>query len=398
MTLFDFTIINGYLLLFWIVFQLLNTGKQHTIFNRWYLLLSPILSIIFTFLPSSGKIEVSNQIVAELAQITVFTQTAHSTTTSLTFWITLIYLIGCLSFLLLFVRNLIQVFRKQDVELLNTSEGITIYLLTSERSSYSFFNRIYLNENQLENSDVILLHERAHCLGWHSLDSILYAIFRSAFWFNPIIYFLDKASKENHEFIADQYVLNHSVDAKTYGFSLLAASFNCSIPELGKGFNPKSLLLKRIQHLKFKNHINMKHVFIVPAIIAGLVITTTSMTCLPKKTGNLITPTTFLKGDENVIPAEFEGGKDAMISYLGENIIYPEALKEQRAEALIHISFVISPTGKVKKVKVEKASDYTEFDLEAKRVISEMPDWKPATKNGKPVSFQMTLPILFKMA
>jgi hypothetical protein len=40
---------------------------------------------------------------------------------------------------------------------------------------------------------------------------------------------------------------------------------------------------------------------------------------------------------------------------------------------------------------------YPSLDAEAKRVITSMPDWKPATQHGKPVPVQMKVQVEFKL-
>lgn len=397
MTLIQFILINSYLVLFWGIFQLLTRGKRHTTFNRWYLILAPLLSISAAFLPSTGAMTISNPLVVELAQVDILSSAGANNGVRQVSWMVFIYGSGALISLIILVRNLYKVLRKPDAEFLNRSEGIAIYLLTSGKSSYSFFNRIYLDENQLENSSIILLHERAHCKGLHTIDILLYAIYRSLFWFNPIIYLLDKASKENHEFIADQSVLNQSIDPKEYGYSLLSAAFNCAVPTLGNGFNAQSMLLKRIQHLKFKNQINMKHVLIVPAVIVGLVITTTSMTFNPKTTYDRAKIPALSNQDENVIPAEFIGGQEAMMTYLMNNLVYPKTKTAPKDKSLVYVGFTVTEQGEITNVELAKGSEHEEFNAEATRVISQMPNWKPATKDGKPVASKMTLPIMFKL-
>jgi hypothetical protein len=37
------------------------------------------------------------------------------------------------------------------------------------------------------------------------------------------------------------------------------------------------------------------------------------------------------------------------------------------------------------------------LDAEAKRVIGNMPDWKPGSQNGKKVDVQMKVPVEFKL-
>jgi len=52
--------------------------------------------------------------------------------------------------------------------------------------------------------------------------------------------------------------------------------------------------------------------------------------------------------------------------------------------------------GKVKNVVVSKSPSPL-LNAEAIRVISSMPDWKPAMQAGKPVDVQFNVPVEFKL-
>jgi len=90
----------------------------------------------------------------------------------------------------------------------------------------------------------------------------------------------------------------------------------------------------------------------------------------------------------------FPGGDDAMQSWISENLEYPgDAINENKTGKVI-VTFVVSNTGKVKNVKVQK-SVFPSIDAEAIRVISSMPDWKPGSQNGKPVDIDYMLSVNF---
>ncbi len=95
---------------------------------------------------------------------------------------------------------------------------------------------------------------------------------------------------------------------------------------------------------------------------------------------------------------EFIGGREAMNKYLSENLVYPESAKKKRIEGKVYLKFVVSETGNVSNVKVQKGiADCQECDAEAVRVVNNMPDWKPAKTNGKPVNSWYNLPVSFKI-
>src|SRR5690606_31829690 len=60
------------------------------------------------------------------------------------------------------------------------------------------------------------------------------------FWFNPLIYFVKHAVKMNHEFLADQAVLNKGISLPTYQHILLAFSSNASESPLANAINYSS--------------------------------------------------------------------------------------------------------------------------------------------------------------
>ena len=94
--------------------------------------------------------------------------------------------------------------------------------------------------------------------------------------------------------------------------------------------------------------------------------------------------------------AEFKGGNDALIKYIVNSVKYPESAVKNKITGRVFVSFVVSETGKVSGAKVLRGVS-PELDAEAVRVVSAMPDWEPAEKQGKKVSSEMQLPISFQL-
>jgi len=92
---------------------------------------------------------------------------------------------------------------------------------------------------------------------------------------------------------------------------------------------------------------------------------------------------------------DYNGGTEAMTRFISKNLRYPVEARRKGIEGSVYISFVISVTGKVTEIKVIRSLN-DECDQEAIRVVSLMPDWKPAMENYRiPVPVQMLLPIKF---
>jgi TonB family protein len=93
---------------------------------------------------------------------------------------------------------------------------------------------------------------------------------------------------------------------------------------------------------------------------------------------------------------EFPGGNEALKSYILQNLKYPVEAAQKKIEGRVVVRFLIDKKGKTGDLTILK-SDNSVFDDEAKRVISSMPDWKPASQSGKTVDVYFTLPLDFKL-
>ncbi len=85
-----------------------------------------------------------------------------------------------------------------------------------------------------------------------------------------------------------------------------------------------------------------------------------------------------------------------LISWLGKHIVYPQYAIEKHIEGKEFVSFVVEKDGAVSSIMLLRGVD-TGLDREAKRVVSEMPPWKPATIKGQKVRAKLMLPISFKL-
>ncbi|HBY66893.1 MAG TPA: hypothetical protein DEG69_03450 [Flavobacteriaceae bacterium] len=95
-------------------------------------------------------------------------------------------------------------------------------------------------------------------------------------------------------------------------------------------------------------------------------------------------------------PASFSGGKVALTEYLSQNLTYPEEAKSLQIEGKVYVTFSISKDGSTENIKAIRGPGFG-LNKEAIRLIQNMPNWKPAIQNGKPVGAKMMLPITFKL-
>ena len=84
------------------------------------------------------------------------------------------------------------------------------------------------------------------------------------------------------------------------------------------------------------------------------------------------------------------------IIFLMHNLEYPSDGLNDSIQGVQTISFVINTAGKPEQIQVVNSLGEP-FDRESRRLIENMPAWKPATLNGKPVESKISIPITFQI-
>ena len=93
---------------------------------------------------------------------------------------------------------------------------------------------------------------------------------------------------------------------------------------------------------------------------------------------------------------EFPGGQGALLQFLAKSIKYPVIAQQNGIQGRVTCSFVVGKDGVIRNIEVIRGVDPS-LDLEATRVISMMPKWKPGMQKGKEVSVKYTLPVTFRL-
>ncbi len=101
--------------------------------------------------------------------------------------------------------------------------------------------------------------------------------------------------------------------------------------------------------------------------------------------------------DQVEVKPEFPGGMPALVKYLQENIKYPSAALEEKAQGKAFVRFVVEKDGSITNTEIIKSTGNIYLDKEALRVASNMPKWKPGMQQGKPVRVFFMLPVSFKL-
>ena len=93
---------------------------------------------------------------------------------------------------------------------------------------------------------------------------------------------------------------------------------------------------------------------------------------------------------------EFPGGANALNAWITKNKRDLGAGINEKIDGEVYVTFIVTSKGKIS-TPIVKKSLHPLLDLEAMRLVSGMPDWKPGSQNGKPVPVQMMVPVAFKL-
>ncbi len=98
-------------------------------------------------------------------------------------------------------------------------------------------------------------------------------------------------------------------------------------------------------------------------------------------------------------PPEPEGGMKEYYKYIEGALRYPEEAKKNRVQGKVFVQFIVDEKGNITDVTIAPGAPQMGYGLdeEAMRVIKNSNKWKPAEKEGKPVSVKMILPITFTL-
>lgn len=132
------------------------------------------------------------------------------------------------------------------------------------RFPFSFWRWIFLPAHLTYNETtwkLIQEHENVHLQQGHTIDVFITSLVKCLLWFNPVIYWLEKSIKDNHESLADRSVLKDN-DISSYSKALLEVCMQTGSLNLGHSFALKSNLARRL------NTMNMSQTGILRSVLS----------------------------------------------------------------------------------------------------------------------------------
>jgi TonB family protein len=442
--------------------------RKETFFkiNRLFLLGSVLFSVVLPVLKLrifSPKPMMLNEITVTpygnlLEAITVYSQgfsgaveQAVLSTTVLIY----IYLAGVFLFFARFMFRILQltlIIRKGKIQ---TENGFKLVIIEKETSPFSFLNYVFVSEllMQTKGYDKMVKHELEHVKQGHSLDVIILELLTVFQWFNPFMWMLNRAIRENHEFLADQAVLSDGVSRGEYK-SLLLNQFIGGQLVIANNFN-YSIIKNRIKMMsKIKSSkIAITKIAFGILVAAALIV---AFACEQKESvvseknqtervvkvtlsgellkfdgdsadveklitiisksghsgvwtdsaGNKVLakkiipqPSSKFDNDEEIFfvveeMPEFPGGEAALRQFIAGSVKYPDDAVKEGIHGKVYVTFVVSKDGSVANAKIARGVNPS-LDAEAIRVVNSLPNWKPGKQRGQFVNVSYTVPINF---
>jgi len=234
-------------------------------------------------------------------------------------------------------------------------------------------------------------------------------------WINPLSWLLLKEIRLNLEYMADEAAIPDEQEKKTYQYLLLDISQSNNELPSAIPFN-YSFLKTRIRMINRKRSQTtsvFKYLLILSLFLA---IVTANQCCTdqqplqseiekvfpkPSEVQTKDSSTTASETSETPLEVaeimpEFPGGTEALLSFIKDNLEYPQKAIDEQTEGRVIIRFVVNSNGEISDPTILKGINKN-LDQAAIDVINKLPRWKPGQQDGQPVSVRFTLPIVFKL-
>ncbi len=444
----------GVLLSYYHLFFAKNHNWQ---LRRVFLLSTYLLGIVIPLLPA---LEITQMPAAlpDLSVIPNFTFEARSTplavveNSSYSWWfaLPLLYGLGVVFQLGLFLRNTWQIWHWKQIGEQRNFGRYAIVEHHSIPSPFAGWRTIFLPlKLEAELESVACLHEAAHLRSHHNLERLPIVLGQILFWFHPLQWYYNHALATVQEYQADEAVLQH-IPTKTYGHILIQQSMRpmhqwqaglfasplkqrinmmvsqknkqpWRLPQLGLFLGLLGLLVFSCSDFITSNQPDFREAMsYTEADQVPVLITTDDPTTakspfnrdlLEKIYSQIKYPAEARSnGLEGTVIAKFiitEEGKIDHLSYLtrdGQCTIDEKGklklsnLKKQASNILIdQDEIVVVGYANTKPQESSPSINMGTLALAVDAVMTKLPDWHPAVKDGKTVPVAMHIPVKFKL-
>lgn len=220
--------------LYWILLR----KEKFFVFNRFFLIASVVFSLLVPFisvpvnLSSAPGLEgfipanylSAPEIIPDSSTISESVISAKNSGHGIQSVLLVLYLTGVVLLLVRFLRNLYSIINKGRTSEKISYRGCRLVLTSEPTGPCCFFDLIFLNGDDYRNGRIdqdLISHEMEHSRQFHSFDIILIELVRVFYWFNPVYLLYERAIRINHEYLADNVVIDGNPDIQDYAGKLL---------------------------------------------------------------------------------------------------------------------------------------------------------------------------------
>ncbi|MEO6839017.1 MAG: M56 family metallopeptidase [Ginsengibacter sp.] len=329
--------------LFLLVYFLFLEKEKMYRFNRFYLLFSIAISLVAPFITIHIEKDMPLQTVnnfvllpGETIQENISTQKIskietlqkHLNTQEI---LLLVYWSITAFLLILFATNLLKIYLKTRNKKYIPYKCSRLILIEENLTPHSFLNCMFLNKVAFEKGEIeeeILYHELTHIKQHHSLDVLLIELVSVFFWFNPFIHLYKRAIKLNHEFLADEEVINKFQNIHSYQYLLIDKTSQQKAIAVTSQFN---FLITKKRLIMITKHKSPKMAFIKQSLAIVVLITAvfafSAKSIVAQKIKDTVKPIT------KTTPKSTPKSKDSVMAFWAG--IYAGGTKEGVSEELL---------------------------------------------------------------
>ena len=383
------------LFLFFVFYKVFLENEKMHMFNRFYLLFALLLSINIPFLNIKTETEIPFQILrikaSEINSINQNLPTINNYN-----WKTILVtlsIIMTILFIIRFIKNLTSLYKRIKVNQSIIYKNTKIILLDDVVIPYSFFNHIFINKKEFQSNKIqeeILSHELVHVHQKHSLDIIFIELLKALFWFNPIIYAYKKAIQLNHEFLADEHVINKHKNISFYQTLLLE---NQAITTSNLASNLNYLTTKK-RIIMMTKTTSEKNIFLRKTLILPVLLLSFTISCVKDNNSSKVKESLKLEvvasTNENITKPDFKNDAGNFSKYILSNYQLTEFDKKNKN---LEVRFLVNKDGSLSNLKALNTENNLK-EREILEVLKKSPKWAPAKLDGEKINFQMRVILL----
>jgi len=266
-------ILMGY---YWLA---LRDTKYHS-YNRFYLIVSFLLSLLFPFVDLNwfAVKPPQNYVAQQLIYFIdepglVILPTQDFSWEKFVFYAALSVSFVLIAIMLFGVQRIYQLKKKSNV---TSMDGFDFIETSAEEAPFSFFSNLFWRKD-ISLEDVtgkkILRHELTHIREFHTYDKMFVALFTHICWMNPFFWLLKKELSIIHEFIADEKSVQQS-DAPAFAAMLLTTYDHQKFISSGQSFFYSSIKrrLNMLTSSKKTSYSYLRRILILPVAMGMMML------------------------------------------------------------------------------------------------------------------------------